>query len=153
MPLTLMPNFYALFADMIAVIHFGYVAVVVFGLLIFLLGGLRGWRFVRNFWLRFIHLMMISVVIFLSLIGEPCPLTVWEHDFRIAAGQPNVCDRAFVARLVHQLIFFEFPPIVFTVVYGLFGLVVLASWWVYPPNFPWRKKKVSESEEPEMHAE
>ena len=133
-------NGYAFLADLIAAIHFCYVAFVVFGLLVVLIGGLLQWRFVRNFWFRAIHLAMISIVVILTLLGVMCPLTVWEFDLRVAAGQQNVYDGSFVARLVHQFIFFYFPPIVFSVVYCLFGLLVLASWWLYPPDLPWRKR-------------
>jgi len=135
-------NWYALLADIIVIIHFGYVSFVVFGLLIILLGGVLRWRCIRNFWFRAVHLTTILIVVFESLIGMMCPLTVWEYDLRIAAGQQNVSDVSFVARLVHQLMFFEFPPIVFTVGYCLFGLAVLGSWWLYPPTFPWNKTNV-----------
>jgi len=132
-------NLYILLADIIAVIHFGYVLVVTLGLVIILLGGLLRWKFVRNFWLRIVHFMMIAIVVFQSLIGMKCPLTVWERGLRITGGQSNVCEEAFVVRLVHQLIFFDFPPIVFTVGYCLFAIAVLGSWWLYPPNLPWKK--------------
>jgi len=132
-------NWYALLADLIVVIHFGYVAFVVLGLLIILLGGVLRWRFVRNFWFRAIHLTMILIVVIEALFKIVCPLTVWEYELRIAAGQ-QVSDLSFVARLVHQVMFFNFPPVVFTIAYCLFGLAVLASWWLYPPNFPKRKK-------------
>jgi len=134
-------NWYALLADLVAVIHFGYVMVVVLGLLVILLGGLLGWRFIRNFWFRSIHMTMIMVVVIQGLLGFPCPLTVWEFDLRIAAGQQNVSDESFVARLVHALIFFDFPPIVFVVAHCIFALAILASWWVYPPNLPKRKER------------
>ena len=135
-------NWYAILADLIVVIHFGYVSFVVLGLLIILLGGVLRWRFIRNFWFRTVHLTTILVVVFESLIGMMCPLTVWEYDLRIAAGQQNVSDVSFVARLVHQLMFFECPPIVFTVGYCLFGLAVLGSWWLYPPTLPWNTTNV-----------
>ena len=131
-------TWYALLADLIAFIHFGYVSFVVFGLLVILLGGLLKWRFTRNFWFRAVHLTMILIVVVEALLGIVCPLTVWEDDLRMAAGQ-NVSEASFVARLIHQFMFFDFLPIVFTVVYCLFGLAVLASWWLYPPNWPWRK--------------
>ena len=141
----MIPSPYVLLADIIAIIHFGYVAFVVLGLFVVLLGGLLRWSFVRNFWFRAIHLLMISVVILQSLIGKECPLTVWERDLRIAAGQSNVSEEAFVVRLVHQLMFFDFPPIVFTVGYCLFGLAVLGSWWLYSPHFPWKEKSEHQS--------
>ena len=133
-------NWYAIFADLVVVIHFGYVAFVVLGLLVILLGGFLRWSFIRNFWFRVIHLTMILIVVVEALLGIVCPLTEWEHAFRIAAGQ-QVSDVSFVARLIHHVLFFDFPPFVFTFSYCLFGLAVLASWWVYPPNLSKRKKE------------
>jgi len=133
-------NPYAVLADLIVVIHFGYVMFVVFGLLVILTGGVLRWRFIRNFWFRAIHMTMILIVVVEAMLGIPCPLTEWEYDLRLAAGQQNISSETFVARLIHPIMFFNFPPIVFTIAYCLFGLAVLASWWLYPPGFPKRKR-------------
>jgi len=79
------------------------------------------------------------IVVVEALLGIVCPLTTWEYDLRVAGGQQNVSDASFVARLIHQVMFFDFPPIVFVVAYCLFGVAVLASWWLYPPHLPKRK--------------
>ena len=132
-------NWYALLADLVAAFHFGYVAFAVVGLLIILTGGVLRRRFIRNFWFRTVHLAMILIVVVEALLEIVCPLTVWEYELRMAAGQQDVSNGSFVARLIHQLMFFDFSPIVFTIAYCLFGLAVLASWWLYPPDMPWRK--------------
>ena len=134
-------NWNTLLADLIVTIHFGYVAFVVLGLLVVLLGGVLRWRCVRNIWFRVVHLIMILIVVTEALLEIECPLTAWEYNLRVAAGQQNISDTSFVARLIHQLIFFEFPPIVFTVAYCLFGLAVLASWWLIPPVMPWKREQ------------
>jgi hypothetical protein len=85
-------NPYALLADLIAAIHLGYVSFVFFGLLVILTGGLLRWRFVRNFWFRTVHLAMILIVVAEALLGIICPLTVWEYNLRVAAGQQDVSD-------------------------------------------------------------
>jgi hypothetical protein len=131
----------ALIADLLVAIHFGWVMFIVFGLLVILLGGALRWRFVRNFWFRAIHLAMIMIVVFEAVFGILCPLTVWEYELRVAAGQQDVTDMPFVARLIHLLIFFEFPPIVFTIAYCLFGIAVLISWPLIPPILPWKQKR------------
>jgi len=74
-------------ADLIVSIHFGFVIFVVGGLLVIILGGVLRWRFIRNFWFRVIHLAMILFVVFETLFGISCPLTDWEYELRIAAGQ------------------------------------------------------------------
>jgi len=131
----------SLIADLIVSIHFGYVIIVVGGLFVIVLGGVLRWRFVRNFWFRAIHLTMILIVVFETIFGISCPLTDWEYELRIAAGQYNAASEAFVARLIQQLIFFDFPLIVFTISYCLFGAAVLLSWWLIPPILPWKKEK------------
>jgi hypothetical protein len=83
---------------------------------------------------------MILIVVFEALFGITCPLTNWEYELRVAAGQRDAAGLPFVARLIHKLIFYDFPPIVFTLSYCLFGIVVLMSWWLIPPFLPWRQK-------------
>jgi hypothetical protein len=131
----------SIIADLLVAIHFGWVIFIVFGLFVILLGGALRWRFVRNFWFRAIHLAMILIVVFEAVFGILCPLTVWEYELRVAAEQQDVADMPFVARLIHRLIFYEFPPIVFTIAYCLFGIAVLISWPLIPPLLPWKQKK------------
>jgi hypothetical protein len=131
----------SLIADLIVSIHFGYVIIVVGGLFVIILGGVLRWRFIRNFWFRVIHLAMILLVVFETLFGISCPLTEWEYELRIVAGQQNVDGESFIARLIHLLIFYEFPQIVFTVAYCVFGIAVILSWWLIPPVLPWKKRK------------
>jgi len=130
----------SLIADFIVTIHLGFVLFIVLGLFIILLGGALRWRFIRNFWFRVIHLAMILIVVFETVLGISCPLTVWEYELRVAAGQQDATDISFVTRLIHQLIFFEFPQIVFTVSYCLFGMAIVMAWWFIPPFLP-RKRK------------
>jgi hypothetical protein len=127
-------------ADLIAAIHLVYVSIVVLGLFVILLGGVFHLRFARNFWFRAIHLSMILIVVFEALFGITCPLTDWEYGLRIAAGQQDAADVPFVARLIHKLIFYDFPQIVFTAGYCLFGIAVLISWWRFPPFLPWKRR-------------
>jgi len=131
----------SLIADLIVIIHFGFVSFVVVGLPVILLGGILRWRFIRNFWFRVIHLAMILTVVIEALLGILCPLTVWEYELRAASGQSGAAPESFVVRLVHKLIFYDFPPIVFTVSYCLFGMAVIVSWLLFPPVLPWKKKR------------
>jgi hypothetical protein len=118
-------------ADLIVVVHAAYVAFVVVGLVLVLIGAWRGWSWVRNPWFRIGHFLCILVVAGEQLAGMACPLTVWEYRLRVAAGQP-VTGETFVSRLLHGLIFFPtVPEWVFTVAYVTFAAVVAATlWWV-----------------------
>ncbi|MDG3007063.1 DUF2784 domain-containing protein [Paludisphaera mucosa] len=122
-------------ANLIAVVHFAWVAFLLLGLVAILLGIAFRWRWVRNRWFRVIHLAMIAIVVGESLAGVPCPLTVWEHRLRVDAGQ-TAFDGDFIAHWVHRLMFFQAEPWVFTVGYVTFGLAVLGVWIFAPPR--WR---------------
>ncbi len=128
-------NVYRFLADLVVVVHATYVGFVVFGLLAILVGLLLGWRWIRNFWFRAIHLVMIGVVVAESLLGIVCPLTSWENELRkLGGGEPR--PDGFIAYWAHELIFFQAPAWVFTVGYCLFGALVLATWSLAPPRRP-----------------
>jgi hypothetical protein len=120
-------------ADLTVVIHATYVSFVVFGLAAILLGVVFRWRWVRNVWFRAIHLTAIGIVVGESLLGIACPLTVWERQLRELAGQSGYAGD-FVGYWTHQLIFYRAEPWVFTLVYTLFGLAVLAAFILAPPH-------------------
>ena len=134
-------NFYRLLADLIVVVHLAYVLFVVVGMAAILLGIVLRWRWVRNFWFRLVHLLMIGVVVAEEFARVVCPLTTWEHRLRIEAGdlppgEWSAEPASFIGRLVHRLIFFDFPPWAFTLSYCLFGIAVLAAFLIAPPRWP-----------------
>jgi hypothetical protein len=128
-------QFYRLLSDAIAVFHLAYAAFVALGLAAILLGWLRGWSWVRNFWFRIIHLAMIAAVAMESLFGIGCPLTDWEDALREKAGE-TVQAGTFIGRLVDKILFVDVPPEILDVIYCLFGLAVLAAFFCIPPRRP-----------------
>ncbi len=119
----------SLFADLILVVHFAFVAFVVGGLALIWIGAAAGWNWVRNFWFRAAHLGAIVFVACEALLGIWCPLTVWEARLRGADA-----EKSFVAQWIHRILFYDFPEWIFTTVYVLFALVVAASWWLVRPE-------------------
>jgi hypothetical protein len=126
-------------ADAIVVVHAAYVSFVVFGLVAILLGIVCRWGWVRNFWFRSIHLIMIGIVVGEALAGIPCPLTVWEAELRKLAGQ-TAYTGDFLGHWAHRLIFVPAKPWVFTLVYILFGLAVFMTFILAPPRRAHRRK-------------
>src|SRR5688500_8249470 len=96
---------YRIAADLLVTIHMAYVGFVVIGFVLILLGIVRHWQWVRNVWFRLIHMACILVVVSESLLGIPCPLTVWERDLRRLAGQTSYRGE-FIANWIHELLFF-----------------------------------------------
>ena len=130
--------FYRFLADTIVVLHFAYVAFVVVGMAGIVVGTVRHWPWVRNFWFRGIHFLMIAVVAAESLGGILCPLTEWEDRLRERAGESTE-PVSFVGRWVHRLLFFDLPPALLATCYCLFALAVLVMLIVAPPRWPWRR--------------
>ena len=129
------PAFYLLAADLLLLTHTLFVAFVIFGLLLILVGGFRGWPWVRNPYFRTTHLAAIGIVVVQAWLGIICPLTIWEMALREKAGDA-VYAGAFVLHWLEQLLYYNAPAWVFVVCYTLFGSLVLASWyWVRPRPF------------------
>ena len=129
-----MPLFYRTLADAIVVIHLAYVLIVVLGLPAIWIGIVLRKNWARNVWFRCGHLAMILIVVFEAWANIVCPLTVWEAQLRQAGGQ--IAEQgSFVQRLVHSILFYRAPPWVFTLIYSLFGLLVVLSFIVAPPRW------------------
>lgn len=137
-------NLNSISADLVVFVHAAYVTFVIFGLVATLAGVVLHWKWIRNFWFRSIHLSMIGIVVFEALVGITCPLTTLEHRLRLAAGQQS-SSGSFVGRWMHELLFFEAPPWVFTVVYCVFGAIVLATFALAPPRWSRMKQVAAES--------
>jgi len=126
-------DLYRLAADVVLTLHFAFVLFVVGGLMAIYLGRFLKWNWVRNRLFRISHLAAISIVIAQAWLGMICPLTTLEMRLRILAGQESY-GRGFIEHWVSRLLFFEAPTSVFLIAYTLFGLLVLASWWVVRPH-------------------
>jgi hypothetical protein len=128
------------FADLIALIHAGFIAFVVVGQLLIIIGLIARWRWVRNFFFRAIHLACILYVVAEAWLGVECPLTRWEYILRRAAD-PGLQTRGFIGIWVDRLCFFSGPTWVFTLAYTLFGAAVLMTFIVGPPRWPRRRAR------------
>jgi hypothetical protein len=168
--------FYTILADLITAFHFGYVAFVVVGELLILLGWVCRWRWVRNPWFRGIHLLAIAYVAAESLLHVACPLTTWEGNLRELAAIDRAREKlqkqdlpvseeklreiveqetdhsTFMERLVH--FFFmdggedRWPEEVYEYMHIAFGVLVLLTIVVVPPRFR-RAKAVTTPPAPE----
>jgi hypothetical protein len=124
---------YQLLADAVLLVHFGVVVFVVGGLAMVLLGNGLRWRWVNGMAFRLAHLAAIAFVVVQSWLGQLCPLTALESWLRVQAGAPGY-TQSFIEHWIQWLIFYRAPPWVFTVIYTLFGMLVVAAWWYFPPR-------------------
>ncbi|MFO8142402.1 MAG: DUF2784 domain-containing protein [Marinobacter sp.] len=125
-------RWFQIFADLLLVLHTALVVFVVFGLVVTFAGHFLKWRWVRNFWFRLSHLLVIGIVVLQSWLGVLCPLTVWEMTLREKAGGAAY-DGSFIQHWLQSILYYSAPEWVFILVYSVFGALVLASWfWVRP---------------------
>ena len=120
---------YSFLADALLVIHFAFVVFVVFGFILILLGLLARWSWVRNRKFRITHLAAIGIVVLQAWFGQLCPLTIWENDLRRLAGQSGY-EETFVEHWLHEVLFYQAAPWVFTTIYTCFGMLVVLVWFL-----------------------
>lgn len=124
---------YALLADVVVVAHAAFVLFVIAGQLAIVAGWARGWQWTRDPVFRTAHLGAIGFVVLEAWFGVVCPLTALEKHLRTLAGTA-VYESSFIGYWAHRLLFYEAPAWVFTVAHSLFGMLVAASFVLYPPR-------------------
>lgn len=162
-------NRHILLADIILVLHALYAATVVIMVPIILIGWWRKWEWVRNFWFRLIHLIMIGIVVVEVGFGWVCPLTTWEHQLRVAGGEleerelpdwekkpgaetatyaTQFYEKNFIVRLIRPILFVDiskYPPVLLNSIYIVFGVAILLLFILVPPRWPQRRHHSSRS--------
>ena len=122
-----------LLADLLLILHVAVVLFIAGGLVAIAVGGALGWRWVRLFWWRVLHLAAMGFVAAGAVIGWICPLTVWEDALRRRVGETGY-GTGFVQYWLERLLYHDWPDWAFTVLYlTVFGAILLA-WWRVPPR-------------------
>jgi uncharacterized protein DUF2784 len=122
-------EFDAVMADVLLVVHFTIVVFIVGGLVLVWIGAALGWGWVRNAWLRYLHLGAIAYVAGEALLGVLCPLTVWEDLLRGGAR-----TESFVGRWVRYFLYYEAPEWAFTLAYVAWAAATLITLRLVPPR-------------------
>ncbi|GMU66285.1 MAG: hypothetical protein AMXMBFR36_25590 [Acidobacteriota bacterium] len=134
----------ALLADVVLALHVLFVAFVVLGLALIVVGGVRGWGWVRHRRFRQLHLAAIGFVVVETWLGRICPLTDLEASLRDGVGSDGY-ESGFIAYWLARLLYIDAPPWAFLLAYTAFGAAVFAAWFRVPP----RRRRGRESQEPE----
>jgi hypothetical protein len=117
---------YRLAADAILLVHLGFV-------LFALLGGLlAGWW--RIFLL--LHPPAAAWAVFVELTGRGCPLTTWEQQLRLRAGEAGYSE-GFVEHYLLPLLYPDWLTL--PVQYVLAAFVLLVNLAVYA--WVWRRRR------------
>jgi len=124
---------YRLLADVVLLVHLVVVVFVVGGLVLILIGNARHWRWINMLLFRIAHLIAVGVIVVQAWLGELCPLTVLESWLRQQAGEAAY-TASFIEHWIQHFLYYEAPLWVFTLVYTVFGLLVVLTWRHYPPR-------------------
>jgi hypothetical protein len=124
---------YQLLADVVLLLHFAVVMFIVGGLVAVFVGNLCRWAWANSFGFRIAHLAAIGVVVMQAWLGRLCPLTDLEVWLRERAGEATY-TKSFIEYWVQRVLYFEAPFWVFTLSYTVFGLLVVAAWFYFPPQ-------------------
>lgn len=126
--------YYSFLADIIVVIHLSYACFVLFGLLAIIIGVFCGWIWVKNFTFRVIHLVCTILVPLESIVRITCPLTTLENLFLRASGTDGY-NRSFIGNLIKEILFYEAPEWVFTIIYVALATLVVLYFILHPPTY------------------
>ena len=123
---------YQRLADAVLVLHFVIVLFVVGGS-VTVVAGNSGLALGESLWFRLAHLAAVGVIVAQAWLGQVCPLTTVESRLRMRAGSPGY-SKSFIEHWVQAVLFYEAPAWVFVLAYTMFGLLVLGTWWRFPPR-------------------
>ncbi len=124
----------ALFANVLLIVHFLYVGFVILGFVYIWVGYFLHWKSIYNPWFRWLHLGAMGIVVLEVLLGIFCPLTEWETRLRLAAGQSPYSPEGFIPYWVSRLLYYDWPPRVFHLIYFTFFILILLTFWKIPPR-------------------
>jgi hypothetical protein len=126
------PMLLAGLADAVLLLHLAVVLFNVFGLVIVPIGAWRGWRFVRIFWWRALHLAMLAIVALQAVLGRACILTIWQSELLQQAGRAG-STMPLIQGWIMGVLFWPLPFWVFVALYLAVWICALALWWLVRP--------------------
>jgi hypothetical protein len=130
---------YHLLAEATVVLHAAYVLFVVLLAPLILVGAWLKWSWVRNFWLRLTHLIMMVFVGLEAVVGMQCPLTDLEDHFRGKAGQAQY-EVDFLAHWADRLLYVQLNQFELDFIHISFSLFLIGLFVFVRPRWPWRAR-------------
>ena len=118
-----------LIADLILLIHFCIVIFITSGFFLIPVGFKLQWNWILNLKLRLLHIGLIAFVTLETLLGITCPLTSFENSLR-----ETYQSETFIGYWLQQILFWNFPPLYFIVLYSLLFVWTGLMWKLFPPT-------------------
>ena len=96
------------------------------------LGVWQSWAWVRDPWLRSIHLGLVLFIATEVILGKPCPLMVWENNCRRRMGMP-LYTTGFFDYWTERLLKIPFKDWMFESIFFVVGASTLIEFLLIPP--------------------
>ena len=135
---------YKILADLIVVIHFGWILFVVWGFILTVYSSIsiyvlhaakdRARAFFDKWIFRTIHLAGISYVVILSLLGENCPLTILENKLREQYDPELTYTGSFVVHYIQKIVYPEANFLFFAIPTMIIALFTILMFIIRPPS-------------------
>lgn len=119
-------------ATAVLIAHLGVVVFNIFGLVAVPLGAWLGWRFVRGFWWRLLHLASLFVVALQALLGRACFLTILQSG--LETRQSPTAPPPMIAAWINRVLYWPLPLWIFATGYVVVFVYVLLLWRWVPPR-------------------
>lgn len=124
---------YGVLADIVGIGHGALVIFIIGGQLLIMAGWWRGWGWTRQRQWRLGHLGAVVLITVIDGIGFMCPLTTMEWKLRKLAGEGDY-KGGFIEHWINTLLYYDWPDWVFALLYGVFAVAVMITYWFYPPK-------------------
>ena len=137
---------YRLLADAMLVLHLAWILFMLYG---FALTVRAFWR--PAYWnrtlFRSLHLVGILFVASKPVLGEYCPLTVWEYELRRHYNPTIEYPGSFVIGYLEKLVYPDISPLVYLLPTFAIAAFTLVMFVVKPPArlWQWRRQATRKS--------
>jgi len=124
---------YRILADIIVIIHFVWVLFMLVGFLLTLYGFF--WKRFFDQWIfRTIHVGGILFVSILAILGQYCPLTLWENTLRAKYAPSLVYTGSCIIHYVQKLLYPDINPLIIRAVTTFIAIFSIVVFIVKPPT-------------------
>ena len=124
---------YRLLADSIVIIHFAWILFMLWGFMLTLRGFLYK-EFFERWILRTFHLFGIAYVSILAIMGEYCPLTIWENTLRQKYDPSLTYPGSFMIHYVEKFVYPEVNPLIIQIPTTFIAIFTVAVFIIKPPE-------------------
>lgn len=124
---------YKILADAIVVTHFVWILFMLVGFILTLRGFF--WKGFFDRWLfRTLHLCGIVYVSLLALMGEYCPLTIWENSLRAKYDPRLTYSGSFIIHYVEKLVYPDVNPLIIQIPTTFIAVFTIVVFIFRPPK-------------------